>query len=410
MTKIIQIFALCLFATFTAVANDTFFAASEFTAIEIDSTDIPLSISGNITALNTKKPLPNCSIKVLNGLSRELLANSKSDNKGNFRMSLIPTEEYLVMIDVQNHFSYEKEMTGAELASPLNVVLKPKPGYLFDVTVFDSRRVSAMINLVDNARVEIYNNTTREEELVIAKNPKAGFNFSFKEGNHYTVLVRREGYLNRRIQIFVDIDGCILCVKGMGVEQPNVTEIMTSDNEIGYLLGNIALDTIEIGNTFEIENIYYDYDKSDIRPDAAEELDKLVVFLRDNPAINVELGAHTDSRGSDSYNMALSGRRAASAVEYIITQGKVSDSKIESKGYGEEVLVNHCSNGVTCSAEEHQENRRTEITITGYDNSDPLNGASLKQLIEDPNIYEKMLEKRRRENLLIKDLKKNPNP
>ena len=114
-----------------------------------------------------------------------------------------------------------------------------------------------------------------------------------------------------------------------------------------------------------IENIYYDYDKANIRHDAAIELDKVVELLVENPGIIIELGSHTDSRGSDAYNLNLSQRRADSAVKYIIDNG-IDKDRITAKGYGETRLLNRCSNGVRCSEEEHQLNRRTEFKVTGF--------------------------------------------
>lgn len=128
---------------------------------------------------------------------------------------------------------------------------------------------------------------------------------------------------------------------------------------------NIKGDTVHVVEMLErlvIEDIYYDFDKSNIRPDAAEILDQLVLIMKENPSMKVELGSHTDSRGSDSYNMALSDRRAKSAVKYIVERG-ISPDRITAKGYGETQLVNKCSNGVKCTAAEHQANRRTEIKI-----------------------------------------------
>lgn len=119
------------------------------------------------------------------------------------------------------------------------------------------------------------------------------------------------------------------------------------------------------GITFVLENIYYDFDKFDIRPDAALVLNQLVRVLKDNPTLRIELSSHTDSRGSDSYNMSLSEKRAKSAVEYIVQQGIDAD-RLVSKGYGETRLLNKCSNGVQCSEEEHQQNRRTEIEVLEY--------------------------------------------
>ena len=111
-----------------------------------------------------------------------------------------------------------------------------------------------------------------------------------------------------------------------------------------------------------MENIYYDVNSSNLRDESEKELDKLVEFMKDNAAIKIELSSHTDSRGSGSYNQNLSQRRAESAAEYIIANG-ISASRIVPVGYGENKLLNKCKNGVKCSSEEHQLNRRTEIKI-----------------------------------------------
>ena len=126
---------------------------------------------------------------------------------------------------------------------------------------------------------------------------------------------------------------------------------------------NLYLEQIAINKPIILENIYYDFNKSNIRPDAAVELDKLVKIIQDNPTIWIELGSHTDSRGTDAYNLTLSQRRAGAAVKYIISKG-VDKNRIESKGYGESQPVNGCVNGVKCSAAAYQLNRRTEFKIT----------------------------------------------
>jgi outer membrane protein OmpA-like peptidoglycan-associated protein/tetratricopeptide (TPR) repeat protein len=125
----------------------------------------------------------------------------------------------------------------------------------------------------------------------------------------------------------------------------------------------LVLDKLETGKTFVLKNIYYDFDKWNIRSDAEPELNKLVQILTDHPEISIELGSHTDSRGKDKYNEILSQRRAEAAVAYIVGKG-VDPSRISAKGYGESAPVNDCVNGADCSEEDFQLNRRTEITIT----------------------------------------------
>lgn len=124
----------------------------------------------------------------------------------------------------------------------------------------------------------------------------------------------------------------------------------------------LPLEALAINKTFVLNNIYYDLDKYNIRPDAALELNKLVAIMKDNPKLKIELSSHTDSRASDDYNMILSDRRAKAAVAYLVKKG-ISAKRMIAKGYGETRLLNKCANGVPCTETEHQLNRRTEVKV-----------------------------------------------
>jgi peptidoglycan-associated lipoprotein len=129
---------------------------------------------------------------------------------------------------------------------------------------------------------------------------------------------------------------------------------------------DLFLTKIELNKAIRLENIYYDLDKSFIRPDAARELNKLVKIMNDNPTLVIELGSHTDSRGDDHYNKELSERRAKAAVQYLVAVGGIDEDRIVAHGYGETRPLNRCTNGVACSVDEFQLNRRTEFTILKY--------------------------------------------
>jgi len=116
----------------------------------------------------------------------------------------------------------------------------------------------------------------------------------------------------------------------------------------------------------KINPIYFDFDKSYIRPDAEIELNKVVDVMKKYPDLIIEGGSHTDSRGTFKYNESLSSRRAKSTVQYIIEHG-INANRISAKGYGERQLVNGCADGVRCSEKEHQFNRRTEFVIVNYE-------------------------------------------
>lgn len=119
----------------------------------------------------------------------------------------------------------------------------------------------------------------------------------------------------------------------------------------------------DLGVCFGIKMIYFDLDKSNIRTEAALDLEKILVVLNDNPTMKLDIRSHTDSRATHQYNAALSDRRAKSTIKWLIKNG-IAPNRLTGKGYGETQLVNKCSDGVPCTEEEHQANRRSEFIIT----------------------------------------------
>ena len=135
----------------------------------------------------------------------------------------------------------------------------------------------------------------------------------------------------------------------------------TVGNEIVYRFTKL-MDPIVRNKEIVLENIYYDYDRWNIRPDARPILDSLANLLQDNPEIvRIELTSHTDCRGSDEYNENLSQKRAESAVTYLIGAGIEMD-RLSARGYGESQPVEVCE-CESCTEEEHQANRRTAFRI-----------------------------------------------
>lgn len=144
-----------------------------------------------------------------------------------------------------------------------------------------------------------------------------------------------------------------------------------TENKTGETFAEILLEknTKQIGigtdlaKTFGIENIYFDLDKSNIRKDAAAQLALLVEVMNDYPTMKIDVRSHTDSRQTHEYNERLSDRRAKSTVAWLVKKG-IAKNRLTGKGYGETQLVNQCADGVECSEEQHQQNRRSEFIIT----------------------------------------------
>ena len=119
----------------------------------------------------------------------------------------------------------------------------------------------------------------------------------------------------------------------------------------------------DLAKIFQIKEIKFDLGKYNIRPDAAAELVKIVEAMKDHPTMKIAIRSHTDSRGSDKFNLVLSDKRAKATMAWIVSQG-IAKNRLTAKGYGETQLVNGCKNGVPCTEEEHQQNRRSEFIIT----------------------------------------------
>ena len=118
----------------------------------------------------------------------------------------------------------------------------------------------------------------------------------------------------------------------------------------------------DLGKLLELKIIYFDLDKWNIRPDAALELEKVLSVLEQYPTMKIDIRSHTDSRATAAYNEKLSDRRAKSTMAWLVKNG-ISSDRLTAKGYGESKLVNKCADGVPCTEEEHQANRRSEFIL-----------------------------------------------
>lgn len=322
-------------------------------------------------------------VEIRDASNKEVLATSLSDLDGKFEMNVGGSGKYLLSA-TKNMFDKTEMEVSSDGKSKLFVKLEMQrsPGYLFEITLAEKRDdPDQAVNAITNSLIEVYNNTTEEEVLVLKDYMDPEFALNLIKGNHYTILIRKDKYLSKRMEAYVDVKGCILCFEGVGDVRPGVTDNLTEGNEMGTLLANVEMEIVYKGKKIELQNIYYDYGKSTLRKDALEELEKVATFLSDNPRLTVELGSHTDSRGDKIANNKLSRARAKSAFDYLVKEGGVKRTNISYKGYGESQLVNRCTDGVECTDYEHQLNRRTELKVVGI--SDEVDPRSLKRMKND---------------------------
>jgi len=154
-------------------------------------------------------------------------------------------------------------------------------------------------------------------------------------------------------------------IRGSKKDYNDNNNTMTDTNTVHNFIHNLDLCLKSACTDIEIviNDIYFNFDKDDIREDAAYELEKIVTVMRDNPLLVIKIESHTDSRGTKEYNRDLSDRRAKSSRDYLLSRN-IEPERIESAiGYGEDRLVNECADGVRCSKQKHQDNRRSKFLI-----------------------------------------------
>ncbi|WP_445721666.1 OmpA family protein [Flavobacterium sp.] len=119
----------------------------------------------------------------------------------------------------------------------------------------------------------------------------------------------------------------------------------------------------DLAKVFDISIIFFDLDKWNIRPDAARDIQKVIEVMNEYPNMHISIRSHTDSRQTHAYNELLSDRRAKSTLQFMVLNG-IEKERLTAQGFGENQLVNECADGIYCSEEEHQRNRRSEFIIT----------------------------------------------
>ena len=319
--------------------------------------NVPIEIEVMIVDAETQEPIETAMVKV-----NEMEAGS-TDAINNFKRSSASDG----LIDFKGakarSYAFDVEKAGYEPASETVAVEKlDMEDGVYKIPMNRIKEV-AMDGIVVDARtgdkipgaaVEMKNlcdNTSKN----ITADANGKFDFVASVDCDYEIIANKTGYLVGSKTVTKSYTPGKIEIPLAVVPAPSIAVITTRDGvpKGGYSAGQIIV----------IRDIYYDFDKHYIRnPDASKDLAHLISVMQQFPSMTVELGSHTDSRGSDEYNRNLSQNRAEAAVKYIVSQG-IGKDRITARGYGETTLTNRCANGVPCSKAEHQANRRTEVRV-----------------------------------------------
>lgn len=193
------------------------------------------------------------------------------------------------------------------------------------------------------ALITLYSEDGSADPLSIKTEEDGSYHFTTNYFNSYRIQAEKEGYDTK--EDYTEAK-----------KEEQVRNFKLKPNTLALIPGN------DMSIVLNIQDILFDFDESNIRSEAQLKLEKLITVMEEYPEIKIEIRSHTDSRGSEGYNNALSERRAQSTKKYLVEKG-IEEDRLEAKGYGETMLLNECEDGINCSNVKHEQNRRSEFII-----------------------------------------------
>lgn len=286
---------------------------------------------------HSKELMPGSKVD-LKGADGQLIDSKVADKEGAVEFSVKPREKYQLVVGKATYVTETKEVdlhgSPFEFNQKEEVYLSQLYPYL-TIELIDKE--TGLI--IPNGLLDISEGKYSESEL---EDNNGIIKMRMNESTDYSFYASAEGYFDQE------------------------AKFSSVGKEPGEYSLTVELEKITAGKQFVLEDLYYDLNKYNIRPDAALVLDKLAKILVDNPDVRIEIGSHTDSRASADYNLKLSQNRSESVMAYLISKG-IAASRLVAKGYGESQLINKCADGVDCPEVDHAANRRTVIEILNPD-------------------------------------------
>lgn len=300
-----------------------------------------ITFCGTVVDAQTKALLPGSDVKLFDG--DNMIGQKTAGEKGEFCFTALPGKNYKVTATKKEYEANSQSVSTTKANQVVQIPLSKIGGIDLSVCVKQSGAGTLI-----GATVELTNKATGEKKTcVVTADCKCKFDLA--PNTDYTICATKESDNPKGSYTKPCVD---ITTKGK-VAPASLYETL----ELTYLEENMVV---------KIENLYYDLNKWNIRPDAAVELNKVLKLMQEFPNMEIELSSHTDCRAPMKYNDELSAKRAKSCVDYLVANG-ISAKRMIAVGYGERRLVNNCAcEGKvksTCTEEQHQQNRRTEFKI-----------------------------------------------
>ena len=309
-------------------------------------------MSGIVTDLNTKDTLRDANLEIKNQKG-EVISTLMTDKNGAYTITLEPDQTYTVEVKKDNHKNEQFNLS-TDFNTPKvkqNVELENRPNVSYVGTVSDSKSKLAL----EGVAVTVIDKETKKILLSIVTDKTGNFmkafeNLKYGKVQNFEIKLEKKEYATKTIDYS---------------NTPTLTGEISINNKADLSIGKVEVGA-DLSKLMDIKDIYFDYGKFEIRTDAAEALDKIVAVMNEYPAMVIELGSHTDCRGTKAANKTLSDNRAKTSAEYIKSR-ITTPTRISWIGFGEAKLKVNCPCEGTvvsnCTEEEHAKNRRTEFIV-----------------------------------------------
>lgn len=319
-------------------------------------TDNGIFLDGIVVDAITKQPINNSNVEMM--LSSISKGKTTTKEDGIFKFDIEPNKNYTFNASAEKYADNNTIIANTKDVKPGETVkviipLTPKKPAGYTVQVIDKESKSE----IKNATVDLISQTdiNTYEQQITGEDGKTCYTVLC--GNDYLATAGAKGYITES-QPFSTKNNCdklVDCGSAGGetiivelVKDPNATNDDDENNNLSK----------------ELKDIYYDFNKWNLRTESESQLKKVLQFMKENPDAIAEIGSFTDARASDDYNYVLSQKRAQSVVDWLTKNG-ISKNRLKPVGYGESKPRNGCVDGVQCTEYEHQRNRRTEFRVIG---------------------------------------------
>lgn len=273
---------------------------------------------------------------VLKTLAGDVVADGVTDRNGSLQVSVTKGHQYMLEVESRNYLPYQSPLWGGENKT---VRLQPLPC----LTVNGFALEQETNKLLRDAEI-VWVNDCGEPEIKVVSDSIGRFELCVPPNCSGVIIGRKEEFNTVRVPV------------------PALNENLTINVNFSMVMLSIVREPIRKGVKLILDNIYYNFNESTIRPSTDRELNELAILMKQYPKMRINLIAHTDSRGDANANLTLSINRAMEAKKYLVEKG-IAEDRIETEGRGESQLRNRCKDGVNCTEEEHQYNRRIEVKI-----------------------------------------------